>query len=365
MRPIRAPDRTVGRRLGQRLAERDDVVERSVPGRASVAVREHDPPVLVLQQIENEPKGWMVEAIGSVGVTHVIDHHRDVDLLQETFQLDPFLAHGVDLGVPAEMPNAVDRSLEFRWGRYDVEELPEIETRTAYARIVKPLQIPVADGIVDDRDAAIVRLSRKRIQQDRMIGAVDGRLHHDAAVDPERAMHSAGGFEGGILRRRVGAGFAQRVAPGIAENMDLTVAAVCRRSGCRRARVVAEFRKLVCHRIASGGTHRAGAGVSAFMVPPYDRANCFYAWGRFGRRKVTCTRACKSIQFEPAAIVSGGDRCVYRFAGDLIDLNPRRPRDLGPFVELRFDESGRLLGAQGELLETERGQPRLVVPRRE
>ena len=108
-----------------------------------------------------------------------------------------------------------------------------------------------------------------------MIGAVDGRLHHDAAVDPERAMHSAGGFEGGILRRRVGAGFAQRVAPGIAENMDLTVAAVCRRSGCRRARVVAEFRKLVCHRIGSGGTHRAGAAVSAFMVPPYDRANCF------------------------------------------------------------------------------------------
>src|SRR5712671_2781022 len=49
----------------------------------------------------------------------------------------------------------------------------------------------------------------------------------------------------------------------------------------------------------------------------------------------------------------------------LVDLDARRSRDLGPFVELSLDEGRGLLGVQCELLEPELVEPRLVVFRRE
>ena len=122
------------------------------------------------------------------------------------------------LDEPAKLANAIEAAAEVRDARRQFEPAAEIEPRAAHADTVEPVQLRVADTVVDDGDAAIIPLRRgfENVVQQPMIGAVDGGLHEHRAVDAHGVVQSLHHCEGAISaaahRARCGlaAGYALR-----------------------------------------------------------------------------------------------------------------------------------------------------------
>src|SRR5215475_10228009 len=93
--------------------------------------------------------------------------------------------------------------------------------------------------------------------------------------------------------------------------------------------------------------------------------------GRRFRAGVAKVKFCKAagltlgpqVERPIANVTMAAMRRRDRARARLVHLDTGRPRDLGPFVELRLDEGGGLFGAQAELFEAELLEPSLIARR--
>ena len=68
---------------------------------------------------------------------------------------EEIVAEAEHLDEPAELANPVERAAQAVEARRELEVAAEIEARPAHADAMQPLQLGVADAVVDDGDAAI------------------------------------------------------------------------------------------------------------------------------------------------------------------------------------------------------------------
>ena len=166
----------------------------------------------------------------------MIDDHRDAETI------GPFdeggerrFARPLDRDVQLQVPAAVFHARRHRQRGVDVEHLriDEVEADAARAERVHRFQVGVAArGIGNDdgaqRDAFFRRVAQG-IEQAAVVGAVDAGLHEHRALD------AAGRHHGAVLGqrrrlRRVAATRVERVARGIAEDVQMRVAEALHRA---------------------------------------------------------------------------------------------------------------------------------------
>src|SRR4029078_10534299 len=84
---------------------------------------------------------------------------------------------------------AFDPAVKHRHVRRAAEMLHEIETHAAHAAGPEPVEILVAEAVVDDVHTAITfGIRRNAVEHRRVVGAVAARLHNDRALDAEMRM---------------------------------------------------------------------------------------------------------------------------------------------------------------------------------
>ncbi len=224
MRPIGAPKGALSSHFHELTAERHNIVPGRIMVRAPIAVGQQNPPVVAAEQLADQLEHGLLDAVVGMHVAHVIDDQRDGDLFQQVLDVEPFRPDRMDLHVPAEPFDAVDRASEAFRCRRQIERFPEIEPGGTAARVVEALQFLVADAVVNDRDAAIVGMGGQGVDNDVVVHAVRGSLHDHAAIEPEFSMHPRRRLDGRIGGGTVGAAGPDRITLRIAEDMDLTVA---------------------------------------------------------------------------------------------------------------------------------------------
>src|ERR1700730_2377682 len=123
--------------------------------RPQVAIRQPDPPIAVVEEIENEADRRLAGAAPIIGAAHVVDDRGKVDLAQFVGDDQKVIFEAEHLDEPAKLADAVESTAEFRvtWRQFD--PTAEIEPRSAHADAVQSVQLGVADAVVDDGDAAI------------------------------------------------------------------------------------------------------------------------------------------------------------------------------------------------------------------
>src|SRR5262245_48221209 len=77
MRPVGAPDQAIGSRLDERSGERYRVVPTGFHDGVAIAIRELQPPSLLLQGIKDPAHCGLVKAKRKVEMTHVVYDHRE------------------------------------------------------------------------------------------------------------------------------------------------------------------------------------------------------------------------------------------------------------------------------------------------
>ena len=168
-----------------------------------------------------------------VGATHVIDDGGQPDLAQFRLDREEVVVEAEHLDEPAELANPVKRVAQGVETRRQLEVAAEIEARSAHADAVQPSKLGVADTVVDDGDATIFSLRRglEHVVQQGVVGAVDGRLHQHRAVDAHGIVQRLHRREVAVLRRLIErVRIADRIGPGIAEDMQMRIATVFRQA---------------------------------------------------------------------------------------------------------------------------------------
>ena len=90
----------------------------------------------------------------------MVDDGGQLDLAQFRLDREEVVAEAEHLDEPAQFADAVERAAKVVEARRELEVAAEIEPRPAHADAMKPLQLGVADAVVDDGDAAIFSLRR-------------------------------------------------------------------------------------------------------------------------------------------------------------------------------------------------------------
>ena len=167
----------------------------------------------------------MKRILQAANARHVIDHHRLPFQAADHRDDRRSQAFGrqIDFQNPAELPAARRRAKKQLIAGHEVQQLEEREAHATNAGILQACEFAVAQGVVHDPDAAIIGPERlEAVDQQRMIGGVDGRLNDDTALESERLVHFERRVIGRALRM-IGGPFAGLVA--FAADMDLAVAA--------------------------------------------------------------------------------------------------------------------------------------------
>src|SRR5262245_32408059 len=139
------------------------------------------------------------------------------------------------------------------------------ETHTAKTEGMQPLELAVADAVVDaadDSDVTVIAQRGKAVGHQAEVRAIDLRMHDHEALEAEPAFDRAQVVERGALERRVLRVYARRIPHRIAEDMGLAVAALARRQRDRRTDLPHPLWKDGCG--VTGRTHR---GLSSGLQP--------------------------------------------------------------------------------------------------
>src|SRR5437868_1382701 len=112
MWPVGAPHATIRRRLVEHPAERHHVVPRLALLRTQIAVGKANPPVSVLQKVEQHPHHRRRRAIRRDRAAEMIDDRRQFYLPQLTLNRQEVVTEAEHLDEPAEFADAVERTAE-------------------------------------------------------------------------------------------------------------------------------------------------------------------------------------------------------------------------------------------------------------
>src|SRR5262249_19751149 len=130
------------------------------------------------------------------------------------------------------------------------------ETHAAKTEGMQPLELAVADAVIDsadDPDVTVIAQRGKAVGDEAEVCAIDLRMHDDEALKAERALNRAQVVERGAHERRVFRICARRILRRLAEDMRLTVAAVLWRRRIGRTHLPHPLRK--ASRGVSGRAH--------------------------------------------------------------------------------------------------------------
>ena len=131
----------------------------------------------------------------------MIDDHRHRQTEQQLFHLHQLFRRHVALDVPAKSGNAAGQRHHFI-GAHRIAQA-ELHPHPAHAGGMQAFQLRIGDRAVDHADrAAILAHLRQHIQQQAIVGAVGGRLHHHIAAGAQLLLQRAIIADRGIGRRQ-------------------------------------------------------------------------------------------------------------------------------------------------------------------
>src|SRR5262249_30850403 len=139
--------------------------------------------------------------------------------------------------MPAEPTNTIRSAPDDIEIRRTLAAMPDAETHAAKAKCMEPLELAVADTVIDaadNPDMAVVAERFERVGDKAEVRAIDLRMHDHETLKTERALDRAQVVEGGALERHVFSVCARRIFQQIAKDVRLAVAAFLWRQRDRR-----------------------------------------------------------------------------------------------------------------------------------
>jgi len=187
MRPVGTPQNPIRCRLDQCARKRNRIRERRSGTRDALWTAHLDPaPAVRTREIHETPKRLLVETRLCRHAAHVVDDKRRRQLAEQTVEPDEVPRVEMQHDVPAKGPDAVDDAMELGQIRLAAQMLHEIETNTPEPAVLQCLEISVAEGIVDVRDAPIPAAAlRDGVQDHPVVRAIAARINQNGTFETE------------------------------------------------------------------------------------------------------------------------------------------------------------------------------------